>query len=213
MIAIKSYIREILVKLGLWYCLDTLRKTPEILHYFRSGCSGVAPHPIKMKVVQYYLKTRQISEFCETGTYLGDTLGFIAKSGVRCTSIELSEELYQLACKRFRGHNNVRLVQGDSGKQLPQLLNQYDKPVLFWLDGHYSSGITAGTETYNPISTELKAILNHSIKKHVILIDDARCFNGKDGYPNLDDLLRVVREEGSYIALISTDIIRLTPRG
>lgn len=58
----------------------------------------------------------------------------------------------------------------------------------------------------------LKAILNHPIKQHVILIDDARCFDGTNGYPYLDDLLRVIGEDGSYIAEVSTDIIRLIPR-
>lgn len=207
----KSWIRKFLVRLGFWYPLDLLRKIPEILHYLRSGCSGVAPHPIKMRVVEYYLKTRSISEFFETGTYLGDTLGYIAKSGVHCTSIELSEELYQLACKRFSGYRNVKLVLGDSGKKLPESLNKIDKPVLFWLDGHYSSGITASAEAHSPINTELEAILNHSVKKHVILIDDARCFDGSNGYPNLDDLLHYVRQDGNYSAQISTDIIRLTP--
>jgi hypothetical protein len=44
------------------------------------------------------------------------------------------------------------------------------------------------------------------------LINDARYFDGTNDYPNLDDLLRVVREDGSYSAEVSTDIIRLVPR-
>jgi len=209
---VKSRIKKFLIKSGSWYLLNLSRTIPEILHWLRTGCSGVAPHPIKMMVVESYLKRFSIDDFVETGTYLGDTLGYIAKSGVRCTSIELSRELYEAAQKRFIGYKNVRLVQGDSGHRIPELLKEINKPVLFWLDGHYSSGITASAKTHTPISAELQAILSHSVKKHVILIDDARCFDGRNDYPRLEDLLRVIREEGSYSAEVSADIIRLVPR-
>jgi len=204
--------KKFLIKCGLWYPLNKLRSIPEFLHWLRSGCDGAAPYPIKMKVVGSYLKKFALGNFVETGTFHGDTLGYIAQSGVQCTSIELSKELYQYACMRFKSYKNVRLVQGDSGQKLPALLNEIDKPSLFWLDGHYSAGVTASAETHTPISAELNAILIHPIKQHVILIDDARCFNGTNNYPYLDDLLRVIREDGSYNAEVSTDIIRLVPR-
>jgi hypothetical protein len=165
-----------------------------------------------MIIIRSYLKQFKMDEFIETGTYLGDTLGYIANSGVQCISIELSQELYEAACKRFKTYKNVGLVQGDSGQRLPELLNAINKKSLFWLDGHYSSGVTARAETYTPVSAELKAILRHPIKQHVILIDDARCFDGMNNYPHLDDLLRVIREDGSYSAEVSLDIIRLVPR-
>lgn len=209
---IKNHIKQFLVVSGLWYPLNLLRMIPEVLHWLRWGCTGVAPHPIKMMVVRSYLKRFSIDGFIETGTYLGDTLGYIAKSGVRCISIELSQELYEAARKRFHGYKNVRLLLGDSGQKLPELLKEINKPVLFWLDGHYSSGITASAETRTPISVELQAILGHSVKEHVILVDDARCFNNRNDYPHLDNLLRLIREEGSYSAEISADIIRLIPR-
>jgi hypothetical protein len=209
---IKNKVKQILVRSGLWYLLNLLRNTPEILHWLRYGCSGVAPHPIKMMVVGSYLKKFSMGDFVETGTYLGDTLGYIANSGVQCTSIELSRDLYEIACGRFETCKNVRLLQGDSGQRLPELLKEINKPTLFWLDGHYSSGITECGETHTPISTELKALLSHPIKQHVILIDDARCFDGKNNYPHLDDLLRVIREDGNYCVEVSTDVIRVVPR-
>jgi len=164
-----------------------------------------------MMVVGSYLRKFAIGDFVETGTYLGDTLEYIAKSGVFCTSIELSQELYEAACKRFNGYKNVRLLQGDSGLRLPELLAEIKTPVLFWLDGHYISDNTASDETHTPISVELQAILSHPIRQHVILIDDAHAFDGTNGYPHLDDLLRVIRQDGSYCAEVSIDIIRLIP--
>ncbi len=163
-------------------------------------------------VIGSYLKRFSINSFVETGTNLGDTLGYFARKGIWCTSIELSKDLYQAACTVFKARRNVRLVQGDSSQRLPELLEEIDKPVLFWLDGHYSSGLTASAKIHTPISAELKAILDHPIKQHVILIDDARYFDGANDYPHLDDLLRVIREDGSYGVEVSTDIIRLVPR-
>lgn len=208
----KNKIKNILIKFGLWYSLNLLRRTPDILSWLALGCNDVAPHPIKMMFIKSYLKKYQIGNFVETGTYLGDTLGYIARKGVQCTSIELSKELYEAACKRFDRYKNVKLVQGDSGQRLPELLKEINNPTLFWLDGHYSGGNTASAEIRTPISAELEAIFCHPIKRHVILIDDARCFNGKNDYPYLDYLLRVIREEGSYSAMVSMDIIRLVPR-
>jgi len=204
--------KQFLIMAGLWYPLNLLRWLPEILHWFTSGFRGVAPHPIKMFVVGSYLKQYAINEFVETGTYHGDTLSYIAKKKIQCTSIELSQQLYEAALKRFTGYKNVRIVQGDSGQKLPELLKEIKNPILFWLDGHYSAGITAGAEKHTPLSAELQAILSHSVKEHIILIDDARCFDGTNDYPPLDDLLRLIRENGSYNAEVSVDIIRLIPR-
>jgi hypothetical protein len=208
----KNQIKQFLIIAGLWYPLNLLRMTPRIVQWLATGCSGPAPNPIKLMIVKSHLTKYSIDDFIETGTFLGDTLGYIAESGVRCTSIELSRELYEAAHKRFTRYQNVRLVQGDSGQMLPELLKEIEGPVLFWLDGHYSSGITASGETQTPISAELQAILGHTIKRHVILIDDAHCFGGSNDYPHLDDLLRIIREEGNYRAEVSADIIRLVPR-
>lgn len=208
----KSKMKQFLIGAGLWYPLTFVRLIPEILNWLKSGCSGVAPHVIKMMAVKSYLRKYVINEFVETGTHLGETLGYIAESGVRCSSIELSQEFYTAACKRFHGRKNVSLMQGDSGQKLPILLAELTTSALFWLDGHYSAGNTACAGIASPISIELKAILNHSVKQHVILIDDAHCFNGMDGYPYLGDLLLEILNNGNYTAEVSIDIIRLIPR-
>jgi len=208
----KIKIKQLLFNAGLWYPLNRLRRIPEILRWFRTGHSGAAPHPVKMLVVESYLKKFRLDYFLETGTYLGETLGYIARRGLQCISIELSPELCRQAQIRFKHCKNIKLFQGDSSQILPGLLGQINKPVLFWLDGHYSGGITATAETHTPINAELKAILGHPVKQHVILIDDAHCFDGTNDYPYLDDLLRLIREDGCYSVEVSMDIIRLTPK-
>ena len=207
----KNHLKRFLDRLSLWDPLNLVKSIPAILRWIKSGCVGPAPHVVKMRIIKAYLKRHEVSQFIETGTYLGDTLAFIAKTGIPCTSIELSQQLYEAACTNFKDYINVQLIQGDSGEKLPALLEKISTPVLFWLDGHFSAGITAKSGVHTPVSDELAAILAHAVADHVILIDDARCFDGTDDYPQLDELLMVVRQNGRYSAEVSTDVIRLVP--
>jgi hypothetical protein len=177
-----------------------------------NGCKGVAPPPIKRRVIATYLYRYELKNFIETGTHLGDTLAFVASDrDVHCTSIELAPEYYRRATIRFRNWVNVSLKQGDSGKLMPEIIQRLDQPALFWLDGHYSGGLTARGDENTPISDELAVILKSPIKTHVILIDDARCFDGSQGYPYLGQVLETIRSVSNYKVEVSADIIRLTP--
>ena len=209
---VKSSVRKFLVKVKLWRILNLFRLVPAVFSWKARGFVGAAPHRIKMTIIKSYVKKYSIRRFVETGTYLGDTLDYIAKTRIDCASIELSTDLYNAACARFSGVKNIKLLHGDSGQVLPEFLKEISEPTLFWLDGHYSAGITAGIEMHTPISAELDAILNHSIKEHVILIDDARCFDGTNDYPHLDSLLKKIREDGGYEVEVTMDIVRLVPR-
>ena len=200
-----------MLKLGIYYQFYFIRQLPSIINWLNTGCASAAPHSIKMKIIRSYLRKFKLNEFIETGTYLGDTLEYIARDDVNCKSIELSEDLYLRAKKRFINYKNIILWQGDSGETLPKILENLDKPALFWLDGHFSDGITAKGSHDSPINSELEAIHNHSVSGHVILIDDARYFKGTSNYPFLDELLKEIRNRGIYQAEISTDIIRLIP--
>lgn len=164
-------------------------------------------------VLSAYLRRFDLAEFVETGTHLGDTLAYMARNkGVRCTSIELAEGFYRRAAERFRSWRNVSVLHGDSGVLLPDVVRHLNRPALFWLDGHYSGGATEQGATDTPISAELRILLDSPIKSHVILIDDARCFDGSHGYPHLDELLATVRMGSDYHIEVSADIIRLTPK-
>ena len=87
-----------------------------------------------------------------------------------------------------------------------------DEPCLFWLDGHYSAGGTAKGSKETPILEELKSIFT-THKKHVILIDDARCFIGENDYPAIEALKSFIKNIGpNYKITLESDIIILIPQ-
>jgi len=209
----KTIIKHNLSRLGLLPALDLIRRLPEVARWIQAGCTGIAPPPVKRMVLSAYLKRYGLTQFIETGTYLGDTLAYIAQQkSVHATSIELDEGYYRAAKQRFVGYPNVTILQGDSGKLLPEQVRQLQAPALFWLDDHYSGDDTGKGELDTPVSAELEAILDSPVKGHVVLIDDARCFDVTQDYPYLDRLLETVRRKNTYHIEVSTDIIRLTPK-
>jgi hypothetical protein len=183
------------------------------MQWMGNGCRGIAPPPVKRVVLSSYLRRFSLHQFIETGTYMGDTLAYIAlDKKLKCTSVELADTYYQLALARFASYTNVNLIKGDSGAVLPDIVRRLEEPALFWLDGHYSGAMTARGDADTPISSELQVILDSPIKTHVILIDDARQFDGTSSYPHLDVLMNTVREKSAYHIEVSIDIIRLTPK-
>jgi hypothetical protein len=58
-------------------------------------------------------------------------------------TIELDAELAAKAKQRFQTVPKIEVLLGDSGQKLPELLVSLHQPVVFWLDGHFSGGVTA----------------------------------------------------------------------
>lgn len=175
----------------------------------------------KRAIILDYKSRYKCNTMVETGTYLGDTVEVMRTHFKNVFSIELSVELAQRAQKRFAKQDNVTIVQGDSGKMLKEIYPTLEQPVLFWLDGHYS-GVTSVDgqdmatgkgELDTPIVQELEGLLKDGIKNNVILIDDARLFVGKDGYPAYNELVEIVGKLGIKPSQVSKkrDIIRIVP--
>jgi hypothetical protein len=170
------------------------------------------PGLVKLYVCRAYARSFGLRLFVETGTYLGETAEWMARAGFRVWTIELDAALYYKAQSRLARYPGVTVIKGDSAEILPRLLDQLDEPALFWLDAHWSGEETARGAVDSPVMCEVDAIFRHKVTGHVILIDDARLFLGRNGYPYLDDLLRMVRSSRCYRAEVSTDIIRIVPR-
>lgn len=128
------------------------------------------------------------STLVETGTFLGKTVEATRRHFQRVLSVELSTDLYRLAVKKFRYVPNVQLWHGDSSKVMKEMLSSITGRAIFWLDGHYSGGITAQGECDCPLISELAVIRRHERKDHLILIDDARCFGSDPAYPKQSEV-------------------------
>jgi len=183
----------------------------ELVRWIKNGRVPPSPHLVKQSTIQEYKKEYSIKVLIETGTYLGDMVQAQKHSFKEVYSIELAEHLYKRAKKRFRTDTNVTIIQGDSGKVLPKLLSKIEEPAIFWLDGHYSSGLTAKGDKNCPIYQELDAILTNQMFNHILLIDDARCFIGENDYPTITELTSFIENKNpEYKVEVKNDIIRYT---
>lgn len=173
--------------------------------------TGGGGDPKKQEVVRSYLRTYGISCFIETGTFVGDMVEAIRPLARQAYSIELQDHFYQVCRMRFLFRRNVQILKGDSGKILPTILENVRGPALFWLDGHYSGGDTAKGDLETPIMEELRAIRDHGINTHVILIDDVRHF-GQGDYPKIETLCELLKSiNNAYQIEIKDDILRACP--
>ncbi len=179
----------------------------------RAGRPGPPPHIVKQRVLQAYAKQFKLRVLVESGTYLGDMVAAMKRHFDRIYSIELDKELYESACARFKGAGRIQIIRGDSGVEMEHIVKSVARPALFWLDGHYSAGVTARGETSTPIYDELRHILPSLDAGHVVIIDDARSFTGTGGYPTLAALSDFARSILPAVDIsVECDMIRITPR-
>jgi hypothetical protein len=185
----------------------------ELALWVMKGRPVPPPHIIKQRALRTYSIRYGLKILVETGTFYGDMVEAMKSFFDRVYSIELCEELYENAKKRFREARHVALIHGDSGIELMNLMDKIDQPALFWLDGHYSDGVTARGEKNTPIYEELRHILNAPDRGHVIIIDDARCFGSDPDYPNREDLASFIKSKRQNLEIVvQDDSIRITPR-
>ena len=178
--------------------------------WLRKGKPAPVPHDVKQMAVKTFAQKYAIRVFIETGTYLGDMVAAVNNDFDRIYSIELNEDLFKQAVKRFAGYKHITIVHGDSSQVMPEILRPINIPCLFWLDSHYSAGINAREEKETPIWKEMRYICEHPINNHVILIDDASLFIGKNDYPEIGSLQRFVNNRfPGYISDVHDDIIRI----
>jgi 23S rRNA A2030 N6-methylase RlmJ len=179
---------------------------------WREGRLGLTPHSRKQEVVRGYLARYGIRNFVETGTYLGEMVQAVSGDVDRVLSIELDDWLFRRAVRKFAGNPKVRIYHGDSAEILPGVLASLEGRALFWLDAHYSAGITARGMIDTPIVGEFEAILARSDTGHVLLVDDANSFTAAAGYPPVDDVLNLCRRLApNYLSKIEDNIIQVWP--
>lgn len=156
----------------------------------------------------------------ETGAYLGASAADLAVQFDSVVSIELSAELASAAATRYSSVSNLSFVIGDSSTELPRVLSRLGGPALFWLDGHWSGGPTAGVERECPVLAEIDAIDRSEFASgSAVLVDDARLFLGppppphkREHWPTLMQVTdRLRREHDRYVTLIEDVIVAVPP--
>jgi hypothetical protein len=167
----------------------------QIREWVDNGRPSPPVHPFKRSVIRKFQQKYRLFTFIETGTYEGEMVEAMLPVFRQIHSVELHPALFATARNKFKKHAHVKIWHGDSEIVLKEILMQLGEPALFWLDGHYSGAGTARGNSDTPVLKEVADIRAHSLNsQHVILIDDAHCFNGSNGYPKLAAMEKMAAE-------------------
>jgi hypothetical protein len=134
-------------------------------------------------------------------------------------TVELSPELHALAATALADLPKVTLICGNSAEVLPALADA-TVPTLWFLDGHWSGGPTAGEEAECPVLEEIAA-LRAGHEDDCVLIDDARLFaapplppHDPDQWPTLVEIFDALRATrgGQHITVLDDLVIAVPQR-
>jgi len=215
----KEFIEHVIKQSPLQY---TLRKwnwlykhiqEKQLKEWENKGRPVPPPRIIKSRILQEYSNKYGLRILVETGTFYGDMVEAMKSSFDHIYSIELSNDLYEKAKKRFKEQRHIEIIHGDCGKELLNVINKIHRSALFWLDSHYSGGVTAKGNKDTPIYEELHHILNPPDRGHVIIIDDARHFGTDPAYPSNEELNEFIKSKRTNMDIVvADDSIRITPK-
>jgi hypothetical protein len=150
----------------------------------------------------------------ETGTYHGITARILGGIFDEVVTVELSSELAASAAAGLVDTPNVRVVNGDSRRELGGLADR-ELPTLYFLDGHWSGGPTAGVDAECPVLEEIAALAQGN-PRDCVFVDDARLFaapppppHKPDQWPTLMEVLDALRQirPGHHLTLLEDQVI------
>ena len=202
--------RRFLQRTPFYGVYKSLGHYPDYWYWQLRGRPVRSPHLLKQRTVSEYAAGYGLDVLVETGTYYGEMVAAMKRRFREIYSVEFDSALAQRAQKKFSRWPHIHIIQGDSQQAVPELLKSLNRPALFWLDaGYYGWAGLQGNK--QRLTTELEAILRHSVKGHVILMDDARGLNGQNGAPTVDDLKKRIEAEfpGKSVE-VKWDILRIT---
>jgi hypothetical protein len=177
------------------------------------GFLSSTAHLRKQRLIRETQERFGLQTFVETGTNEGDMIFAVRDNFKKIYSIELDRQLFQRASARLEEWKHIKILLGDSATVLPQILTELSEPCLFWLDAHYSGGVTARGSTDTPIHQEIDEILRHPNKQHMILIDDAWCFGTMKDYPSVKELKEFVKARSARARVeVSRGVIWVSER-
>lgn len=204
-------LRNLLRRTPFYGAYKSLGHYPDYWYWQLRGRPIRSPHLLKQRTVREYAKRFKLRILVETGTYYGEMVAAMKNRFAEIYSVEFDSALAQRAAKKFAGKQHIHILEGDSQKVVPEVLQQIKEPALFWLDaGYYGWAGLQGDK--QRLTVELEAILRDSRFHHVILMDDARGLNGQNGAPTVEQLeQRVETEFPGRSVEVKYDILRITP--
>lgn len=168
------------------------------------GFWGPPPHPFKVATVCKYAGLGY-QTFIETGTNYGDMLVSVLGYFEQCISIEADPVLYRLVRSRVAKSPNAKVYHGDSATVLSSVLPEVREAAVFWLDAHPEPGEIGAV----PLMEEVRSIVEHPVRGHAVLIDDAHMI-GTSAWPSLSELEQLVLSSGRLRRMgLDNDIIRI----
>lgn len=171
------------------------------------------------KLIRQLATEFAIENFVETGTAYGGTALWASEHFKKVFTIEYCQEIYEQTVGKFGHITNIKFLQGDSRTEVTKIVQQLDGASFFWLDAHWSGGITYGENDECPLLEEL-SIINKSSFENFILIDDARLFTSPpmpphriEQWPDITTVLNALHsgEKERYIVIIE-DVIIAVPK-
>lgn len=192
--------------------IQPVRMHRAVQDWIQAGRPAPVPHAIKIRNILALADLYAIDTFIETGTFRGEMIDAVKDRFKKIYSIEIFGPLATAAKEKFRGQPHIRIVEGDSGAKLPEVMRDAPEPAVFWLDGHYSGAGTGMTEIESPILKEVAEILAHRPRgQDLIIIDDARCFDGNSGYPRINDFMVSLHEQLGSKPRVADDAVFILP--
>jgi hypothetical protein len=144
---------------------------------------------IRMFDINQLIEKFNLKAFVETGTFHGEAVEFMKDKFKEIHSIEINKELALECTTKFRDLKHIHIHNGNSYECLPNILNQINTNILFWLDAHFP-GADAHKAAYDeevnlekrlPLENELDIISKRQNKfKDVIVIDDLWLYEDGD---------------------------------
>ena len=171
---LEHYFRDVIDRINdLETGVNVLVNSPTYVHAAEVGFNGVEG---RKRIFAELIGAGKIKTILETGTYLGDTSGYMATaSGVPVLTCEYNKKLYSLAKMRLKDLTSVELYNMDSRAFLRELAKNKEiteNECFIYLDAHWGKDL--------PLKEELEIIAS-CWSKFVIMIDDFQVPDD-DGY-------------------------------
>lgn len=140
-----------------------------------------APFNCDTYMEKEFLKLKEnyhIANVIETGTYKGVTTKWLAKNFDHVFSIEIMRKYFEEASLNLKGLDNVKLINSDSRKALPSILDRLKGNTLIFIDSHWYE---------NPLLPELEIIAESKMRPCICIHDMKNPEDPTMGYDTYPD--------------------------